>query len=252
MKKSVLAVVILSIFILGCEQTSTTEGYKKEVVVNATLTAGHNLDTLRLLWTGDLEQFYSPAALAIAGATVIVTGVDVDFRDSLLNDRGDRGRYFSQDAGNIILPAKSYRLSITIPGWTGTVTAITTVPDTFHIISATVSEGDTLYYNPLAPVNKFFWTSSIYQATYMPTITYLDRNAAMIPKFYYGDTTSSDFQRPPKIGYRTGLPKDQTNTDLPWVFLSYFGNVQFDIYAVDYNYNDFISQIIPAQGGEFK
>ena len=249
MKNSILGIVFLSIALVGCEQ-ATNEGYKKEVVVNATLTAGLRIDTLRLLWTGEVDKFYNPAALAISNATVIIRGIDVNFYDSLFYDNRNPGRYFSSYPRKVILPTKSYSMAITIPGWPGPITATTTVPDTFSIISATVSTGDTIEYNPLAPVSQFFWSPSNFQGSYLPTIAYLDANAAMIPKVYYGDTTSSDFQRPPKMAYRSGLPKDQTNTDLPWVFLSYFGNLQIDVYAVDNNYSDFINQILTAQGGE--
>ena len=249
MKKSIRGIVLLSLVLFGCEQT-TNEGYKKEVVVNATLTAGLRIDTLRLLWTGEVDKFYNPAALAIPNATVIIRGIDIDFYDSLFYDSRNPGRYFSAYPRKVIFPAKSYSMAITIPGWPGPITAATTVPDTFSIISATVSAGDTIEYNPLAPVHQFFWSPSKFQGSYLPTIAYLDANPAMIPKVYYGDTTASDFQRPPKMSYRSGLPKDQTNTDLPWVFLSYFGNLQIDVYAVDNNYSGFIDQILTAQGGE--
>ena len=42
------------------------------------------------------------------------------------------------------------------------------------------------------------------------------------------------------------------NANLDIWFLSYFGNTQVDIYAVDENMSDFINQVIPAQGGELR
>lgn len=238
---------------MSCEETPTAEGYRKEVVVNGTLFAGHNVDTVWLNWTGYVDKFYDPKALAISGASVVIQGVDVAYYDSLVYDSSNPGRYYSANPANKIEPTKTYRITITTPAPdVRVVTAQTTVPDTFSIVYSTLQNGDTLKYNLLAPAHKFAWSSSNFQATYLPTISYLDSNAAMIPKAFYGDTTSKDFQRPPKVGYRIGLPKDQTNSDLPWVFLSYFGNVQFDVYAVDFNYSDFINQVIPAQGGELR
>ncbi|HTX17316.1 MAG TPA: DUF4249 family protein [Bacteroidota bacterium] len=236
----------------GCEQTNTAEEYRKVPVVNGTLFAGRNIDTLKLNWTGEVDKFYDQSALAIPGASVIIRGIDTPFYDSLLYDPANPGRYYSSDPLRLIQPAKSYSLTIAIPGWNELVSATTTVPDTFRITSCTINDGDTLKYDLYAPVNKFTWSASRFQATYLPTISYLDPNCAMIPKSYYQDTSSSDFQRPPIVDYRVGLPSDQTNTDLPWVFLSYYGNVRFDVYAVDFNYSDFINQIIPAQGGELK
>ncbi len=247
-----LVCAALAMFAFGCEQTNTAEVYRKEPVVNATLFAGQSIDTLKLNWTGEVDKFYDAKALAIPGATIIIRGMDVSFYDSLLYDAAHPGRYYSADSSRIILPARSYGLEITIPGWPTAITAATTVPDTFHIISSTVRNGDTLKYDLLAPVNKFVWSQSKFQATYLPTISYMDSNAALIPKAYHRDTASSNFQRPPRVDYRIGLPKEQTNTELPWVFLSYYGKIQFDIYAVDFNYSDFINQIVPAQGGELK
>ncbi len=253
MKKNIFILVILiSSIITGCEETSTAIDYRKEVVVNGTLTANQNIDTLRLHWTGQVDKFYDLDVLAISNATVIVRGVDVNFYDSLVYDASNPGRYYSTDSNKKITPTKSYKLEVSVPGWTKQVTATTTVPDTFRITSATMSNGDTVRYNLFAPVHEFYWSPSNNYATYVPTITYLDSNAAMIPKAFYSDTTSKDFRRPEIIGYRIGLPKEQQNSDLPWVFLSYYGNIQFDVYAVDFNFSDYINQIIPAQGGELK
>jgi hypothetical protein len=248
--KLIFFTVILSLF-FGCEDTSTAIDYKKIAVVNATLTAGETIDTLHLNWSGRVDTYYDPADYAIPNATVIVRGVDIDFYDSLIYDASNPGRYYSNHPANLITPTKTYTVDISIPGWNH-VSASTTVPDTFSITGSSLHNGDTVWYNPLAEVNNFYWTASKFQNTYFPTITYLDSNAALIPKSYYGDTTSSDFQYPPKIAIRVGLPSDQTNSDLPWVFLSYYGNIRFDVYAIDFNISDYTNQIVPAQGGELK
>jgi hypothetical protein len=252
MKKIFYSILLMSIVaFIGCEETSTAIVYQKEVVVNGTLTAGKNIDTLRINWTGEVDRYYDQKDYAISNAIAVVRGVDIDFYDSLVYDIKNPGRYYSLDASKIITPTKTYSLDVSIPGWNH-LSAVTTVPDTFRITESTLSDGDTVRYNLLAPVNKFYWSPSKLQATYLPTITYLDEKAPLIPKAFYSDTTSKDFQYPQKISYRVGLPQDQANSDVPWVFLTYFGNIQFDVYAVDFNYSDYINQIIPAQGGEIK
>jgi len=254
MKKIFLVAVLLtSIVVMSCEETPTSEVYRKEVVINGTLFAGQNVDTVWLNWTGYVNQYYDPKALAISDASVIIRGVDVAFYDSLVHDPLNPGRYYSTNPLNKIQPTKTYKITITTPAPdVRVVTAQTTVPDTFSITYTSLKEGDTIQYNLLAPAHEFSWSPSRFQETYLPTIRYLDSGAAMIPKSFYGDTTSTDFRRPDKVDYRIGMPKDQTNTLLPWVFLSYYGNVQFEVYAVDFNYSDFINQIIPAQGGELR
>jgi len=252
MKKIFFLLSVSALFIIGCEDTSTNLIYQKEVVVNATLEAGKSIDTLWLNWTGEVDKYYDPANYAITTAIVIVNGVDVNFIDTLQHDPAHPGRYFSVDTAKKITPTKTYRLTVTVPEGTKQVTAITTVPDTFHITSATMSDGEIVTYNTNAPVHKFYWTQSNNYASYLPTITYLDENPPLIPKAYYPDTNSVDFERPPKIDFRPGVPKDQANSDLPWVFLNYYGNIQFDVYAVDFNITDYLNQVVPNQGGELR
>lgn len=250
-KKAFVIILFASMITWGCEETSTSISYQKEPVVNATLESGQIIDTLWLQWTGEIDKVYEPSSYAISNASVVVRGLDSDFYDSLAYDPQNPGRYYSVDPTKMIRPAETYSLSIAIPGWSQQVTAVTTVPDTFSIISSTLTDGDTVLYDTHAPVHQFYWSPSNDYGTYLPTVTYLDSFPALIPKFFY-DTTSVDFERPPSIAYRAGLPKDQQNSDLPWVFLSYYGNIQFDVYAVDFNYSDYLNQSIPAQGGELK
>lgn len=245
--------VVSILFLTGCEETVTSESYRREVVISGTLTANRNIDTIKVSWTGVVDQKYDMNNLAITDAIVIVRGIDVAFYDSLIYDAAVPGRYYSTDPAKIILPTKTYQLTVrtTIPE-TRVVTAVTTVPDEFEISGATMSDGDTIRFDFFAPPNSFYWTASKLAATYLPTITYLDSGAALIPKIFYRDTLSKDFQKPEKVGYRIGLPPEQLNTELPWIFLSYYGNIQFDVYAIDNNYSDFINQYIPAQGGELR
>ena len=240
------------IFFIGCDESPSGFDYQKEVVVSGTLVAGQSVDTLKLHWTGEVDKFYDRNSLAISDAIVLIQNADGTLFDSLAYDPANPGRYYSIDSTRIIEPAKTYKLYVktTAPDMRE-ITGTTTVPDTFSIISATVRNNDTLKYDVFAPVNEFYWTPSKFAATYLPTVFSLDQDAAMIPKAFYPDTSSEDFQRPDKIGYRVGLPKEQTNTVLPWVFLSYYGKTQFEIYAVDENYNDFLNQVA-AQGGELK
>ncbi len=254
-KKNIAATLSLFFFLTlnGCEEPNSGYDYDKQVVVNGTLTAGQNVDTLKLHWTSEVDKFYDRKALAIPGAIVLIKNSDGSVFDSLWYDTSNPGRYYSNDPAKKIEPTKTYLLYVKTPSPDSRiVTGMTTVPDTFSIIYSSVKNNDTLIYNPNASPHLFAWSPSKTLGTYLPTIFSLDSNAAMIPKEFYGDTTKKDFQRPEKIAYRVGLPREQTNTLLPWVFLNYFGNTRFDIFAIDENSADFLNQVIPAQGGELK
>ena len=241
-----------AIFFASCDETALIADYQKDVVVNANLEEGRSIDTIKVQWTGEVDKKYIVANQAIVGATVVVKSSDGSFIDTLVYDLTNPGRYFSNDPNKKIRALQTYELYIKTPAPdVRIVTGVTIVPDTFSMATSTINGGDTVKYNPLASPNKFTWTSSNYHATYLPTITSLDVNAALIPKFFIRDTLSKDYRRPDKVGYRVGLPKEQRNTELPWIFLNYFGNTRFDVYAVDFNYSDFLNQIV-AQRGELK
>ncbi len=252
MKINLIILLFVTLFFISCEETLSPAEYQKSVVVNGYLEEGRSIDTVKLQWTGAVDKYYDLSTQAIVGATVIVKSTDGSFVDTLIYDPTIPGRYYSNDVNKKIKARLTYELYVKTPSPDiRIVTGTTTVPDTFSMASSTLKTGDTLKYNPLAAPNNFNWTNSDLHATYLPTITSLDVNAAMIPKFFIRDTTSKDFRKPDKVGYRIGLPKEQTNTELPWIVLGYYGNTRFDVYAVDFNYSDFLNQIV-AQGGELK
>ncbi len=241
-----------AIFFISCDETTLSADYQKEVVINGYLEEGHSIDSVKIQWTGEVDQEYIVAKQAIVGAIVVVKSNDGSFIDTLIYDPAIPGRYFSNDSNKKIKARKTYELYIKTPAPdVRIVTGVTTVPDTFSIATSTIKNGDTVRYDPFAVANNFTWTSSDLHSSYLPTITSLDANAAMIPKFFIRDTTSKDFRKPDKVGYPPGLPKEQVRIELPWIFLNYFGNTRFDVYAVDFNYSDFLNQIV-AQGGELK
>ena len=241
------------VFFYGCDETMSGFDYKKDVVVNGILTAGQNVDTLKLHWTGEVDKFYDRKAMAISGAVVLIQNADGTTFDSLVYVDSGVGYYHSIDPLKIIEPTKTYRLYVETPDPDKrVVTSTITVPDTFSLFYATVNNNDTLKYDVNAPPHFFYWTPSNFAATYLPTVSSLDPGAALIPKSFYPDTTSKDFQYPKKKDFRVGLPVEQTYTILPWVFLNYFGHTRFEIYAVDKNYSDFLNQFVTAQGGELK
>jgi hypothetical protein len=241
--------IITALFLASCSETIAPTAYKKEIVVNALLYSGRSVDTVKLQWTGEVTQFYNPSAKAVSGAIVKIIGVGFPFVDSLVYDPLNPGRYYSANPSKIIEPTRTYQLFVRTPDGIE-ITGMTTVPDTFSITLSTIRNGDTVRYDPFAPLNVIKWSDSRFHGTYLPTIESLDSNASLIPKFFERDTINNP--KPQKIGYRAGLPKEQTSTELPWIFLTYFGTNSFNVYAIDENYSDFLNQLIPAQGGELR
>jgi hypothetical protein len=248
--KTLFSVMLISfLFLAGCEESDSSFAYEKRIVVTGLIEAGRSVDSIRLVYTGDPAKFYDPIEYAIRDAKVVIIGKDVSYVDTLKHDPTRPGRYYTTDTTKIIFPTKSYRLSVTTSDGRS-LSAETTVPDTFRLTFSTLTDRSVIRYDPLAPVNKFEWTESKLVGTYLPTISSMDVNAARIPRSFFNDTTSNP--PPDKIGYRVGLPKDQTSTELPWIVLSYFGTTRFDVFAVDENYNSFLNQFVTGQGGELR
>ncbi|NUN70574.1 MAG: DUF4249 family protein [Bacteroidetes bacterium] len=242
-------ILLTALTATGCEESASSFSYERQVVVTGLLEAGNNVDTLKLVYTGEVDKTFSPSAYAVTNAVVKIIGTDVAFTDSLVHDPSNPGRYYSTDPSKIILPTKSYRLDVrTADG--KSITATTTVPDTFSMLFSTLKDKDTVRYDVKKQVNIFAWTPSRLHGTYLPTVWSTDSNAALIPKSFRRDTV--DVPKPDKLGYRVGLPKEQTYTELPWIFLSYYGTTKIDVYAVDENYSSFLNQFVAGQGGELR
>ncbi len=243
-----LTLIIIIVF-TGCEESASSFTYEKRITVTGLIESNRPVDTLKLMYTGEVDKLYDPSQLAITNAVVRVVGVDVLFDDTLAYDPMNPGRYYSKNPSNIILPTKTYRLDVvTADG--KRVSAVTTVPDTFSLVYSTIANNSTVKYNTGLPVNFFAWTPSRLHGTYLPTISSLDSGAARILKSFIRDTTSG--QPPDKVGYRVGLPKEQTYTELPWIVLSYYGTIRFDVFAIDDNYTNFLNQFVTSQGGELR
>jgi hypothetical protein len=245
--------LLASVVFSGCDESTSPLEYRKEVVVNATLVAGQSLKEVQLTWTGTADGVYRASDLGIAGAMVIITDVNNGLVDTLDGVNSSPGLYRAQDFFLPVLRLHTYELYVRTPEPdVRIVTGSTTVPDTFSIVHSTLHFGDTVRYDPDAPVHSLEWSASRNFASYLPTVSSLDASPALIPKAYYGDTTSPGFKRPPRIIYRIGLPKAQTTSDLPWLFLNYYGLTRFDVFAVDENCSDFLSQWLALQKGELK
>jgi len=249
MKNVLYSLILISLAIVGCDESASSVSYNKQIVVTGLIEAGRSVDTVKLVYTGEVDKVYTPAAYAITNAVVRIVGTDVAYIDTLVHDPLNPGRYYSNDTTKIIQATKTYKLEIkTADG--SSVSAVATVPDTFSMIYSTIVDNSTVHYNTGTPVNFFAWTPSRFHGTYLPTVWSMDSAAPRIPKSFIKDTTA--FPTPEKISYRIGLPKEQTYTELPWIFLTYFGKNRFEIYAVDENYTRFLNQFAAAQGGELR
>jgi hypothetical protein len=197
--------------------------------------ANQPIDSIIVRRTARLDEYVSGPALSIRGAIVVVTGNGI--ADTLKEMQGFPGYYTSvRNPRNIIKPRQAYDLFVQTPDGR-TVTASTTVPDTFHIIGKENFPRILHYRQGLYMID---WTSSNNYSDYITSVTSLDlSNLDPIPSDF-GNRDNEN--KPSRTSYGFNYI-DNTHTEIPWFTFNYYGENALSIEAIDKNYYDFIRQL---------
>lgn len=241
MKSCIVVSLITLIGINGCSEPTYPSEYSNQIVVQGYLMANQPIDSIIVRRTARLEEYVSESSLAINGATVVITGNDIV--DTLKAMPGNPGFYTSMRIPqNIIKPKQTYTLFVRTPD-DRTVTATTTVPDTFHIIGKEAFP-QVLHYRkgPIDNPTKLYtidWTSSNTFSDYITSVTSLDSLADQIPRDF-GNNDNNE-RKPERTSYGFNYI-DMTHAEIPWFTFNYYGQHMLAILAIDKNYYDFIRQ----------
>lgn len=226
----------------SCSEPTYPSEYSNQVVVQGYLMANQPIDSIIVRRTARLEEYVSEANLAINGAIVIITSNEINgIVDTLKAMPGNPGFYTStRNPQNIIKPKQTYTLFVRTPDGR-TVTATTTVPDTFHII-AKETFPRVIYYRKgpdTDPTKPYIidWTSSSMHSDYITSVTSLDSLADQIPR----DFGNNNEEKPNRTSYGFNYI-DKTHTEIPWFTFHYYGKHMLAILAIDNNYYNFIRQ----------
>lgn len=241
MKYFIFVSLITLIGINGCSEPTYPSEYSNQIVVQGYLMANQPIDSIIVRRTARLEEYVSESNLAINGATVVITGNGIT--DTLKAMPGNIGFYTSmRNPQNIIKPKQTYTLLVRTPD-DRTVTATTTVPDTFHIIGKKAFPR-VLHYRkgPNDDPTKLYtidWTSSNTFSDYITSVTSLDSIADQIPRDF-GNNENNE-RKPERTSYGFNYI-DITHAEIPWFTFNYYGKHMLAILAIDKNYYDFIRQ----------
>lgn len=241
MKYFIFVSLITLIGINGCSEPTYPSEYSNQIVVQGYLMANQPIDSIIIRRTARLEEYVSESSLAINGATVVITGNGVV--DTLNAMPGNPGLYTStRIPQNIIKPKQTYTLFVRTPD-DRTVTATTTVPDTFHIIGKEAFPRVLRYRkgpddNP-TKLYSIDWTSSNTFSDYITSVTSLDSLAGQIPQDF-GNNDNNE-RKPERTSYGFNYI-DITHAEIPWFTFNYYGQHMLAILAIDKNYYDFIRQ----------
>lgn len=248
LKLNIILLAIAAFFFIGCEESTQPNEYSNQLVVSAFLTAEQPIDSVFVGHTGNLLEYYSPRDCAITNATVRITLIDTinptaNVTYTLTHDINHPGRYYSS---SIILPTRTYLLSIEAPGYP-IVTGKTTVPDTFSIVNRN-DFPDTVTFDPTIPAYKLYWTSSNHYSDYIGSVASIDSSAADIPS----DFRTANDPKPDKTSIFNFNNPNNTSVSITWLAINYYGKNFITIEAADYNYFDFLRQYVVSTGTELR
>jgi hypothetical protein len=238
---------LLVFIVVGCEEPTQPDDYSHKLVVSAFLTAEQPIDSVFITRTAGLLEYYDPAQLAITDAVVEITLVDslnpsANVVYTLSHDAARPGRYYSSA---IILPLRTYLLSVNAPGYPP-VSGKTSVPDTFSVINKD-EFADTIVFDPNRATYTLRWNACKNYSCYVISIASLDTGASDIPSVLRGN----EDEKPDRTAFGFITP-DNNSIPIPWLAINYYGRNSIAVEAADYNYFEFLRQIVVSYGTELR
>jgi hypothetical protein len=239
MQKIFLLAILYLLVLGGCKEPTSPNEYRNELVVCGFLIANENVPDITVRRTARIDEFYTPEAVAITNALVIVAGNGLV--DTLEHSRGIPGTYYSTHStigpGRwAIKPATSYTLTVIAPGYP-VVTGTTTVPDAIELTNRADIPRQLTY---LDGSLRLEWNANNHYADFLFSVTSLDSPAVKIDRNNpHADTT----RLPGRTKFQFGL-YGMDHTIVPWFTFNYYGRNSIAISAIDSNYYDFIRQTI--------
>ena len=131
--------------LLSACETATQNNYKPYYVVESYLVANRQLPEVRLSTTNPINNVYSFEDVAVANAEVQIRLLQKDNStiDEVFTYSSDSAGIYHANLGHKVEPDRTYQLHISLNGGSDIITASTTVPESFEVISEVL---DTIVY----------------------------------------------------------------------------------------------------------
>jgi len=253
-----LSMVVLFAF-AACDPY-TQDGFEEQMVVEAFLTAGDPLPSVKLSKTLPFDQEYTFEAAALSGLDVrLIRTTNSGATEAVLEyvESDQRGVYVAADESRTVTPGLVYRLEVREdPMSSPVLTSETFVPGDFDLIS---TNGNSFIYQGPDQFEPTF-TISFYpgrQNYYVASTLALDPDNFPLTPFYAGfldeDDDPDQFLRVSSGIINEGnyeINEDNTITiKLPWIAIAYYGPNEVSFYAIDTNLYDYIRSLSIQLGG---
>ena len=228
-----LVIILAAVTLSGCSEPSYPSEYSNQVVVQGYLMAYQPIDSIVIRRTAQIDEYATGQRLAMRGALVVISGNGIV--DTLKEKLGYPGYYTSvRIPRNIIQPKTTYSLYVKVSDGRS-VTAQTTVPDTFHIIDKDKFPRVLHYRKGLYSID---WTSSNTYSDYITSVTSVDLSVENPIPNNFGDNE----RKPDRTSYGFNYI-EKTHAEIPWFTFNYYGETALSVTAVDENYYAFIRQL---------
>jgi hypothetical protein len=258
--KTALIFSLFSLMLWRCDSGTNAE-FKSEYVVESYLFALEKLPEVRLSRTVPVGQRYDFDEQAVSGAEVTISLLPqtpsppvfiFHYRESDIP-----GVYVPDDTTHLVLPLRTYQLSINIPNDQTTLTSTTIVPDTFQILS---SNADTVVFGSGEQLN-IITSSTFYpgrQNVFVFSTEAFDVSVENLTPFFSdffdeAEDNLDDFRKnesPPVNEGNYDLNPDGTFTiKVPWISFAFFGKNIISVNAIDDNLFNFITDLNLQSGG---
>jgi len=249
--------LLLSVLIISCDPSPNSD-YQRYVVVESHLIAEQYLPPLLLSWSMPVEQKYEFEAAALLHA---------DVRVQIRNEQGEVTHNFPYEMVqpgiympelyiiHRVRPRQTYHLIADIPDF-GRVTATTSVPDTFSVVSpvprSVVYQRDTLRIRISNP------STEARQNVYLFQTTASDIREENMTPFYrglvdQGDSSVDEFTNNSSAPINESnfrITEDgQVELQFPWIAAAFYGENRIVANSLDRNLVDLLRSQSVQNGG---
>lgn len=256
-----IILVVLGIFLSSCEQYTQDE-YREFYVVESYLVANRPLPTVRLTRTLPLEERYLIQDAGIANAKVEINLLNdnrsVEKTYSYSHKSNNTRGVYAINSRDPVLPRREYRLIVTFPDNSDTLTSTTIVPGSFETVGSVID-------------------STFYQSTEQITITttqseYPGRQSYFIFSLiagnpieenltpFYNDQAGDNNEDSDDFTINSSGIINEDNYDInsdetltlrvPWLAVAFYGDNEIVANTIDNNLYDFLrSQEVQTGSG---
>ena len=252
-------IIVFALLLGGCDSLTRSE-FQPEYVIEAYLEAGQNLPQIRVSRTAPVNASYNIEELGVNEAQVRVHLLG---RDGSIETTYTYGRHHKRESGVYdfvngrveVLPLRTYRLEVEIPGGT-LISSQTTVPDRIRVIHVSadtvVFQAEPRYTFDLSPPT-YPGRQSVFVFSTFATGDVDDLTPFARSLFDSGDVTIEDLRQrtSPVLNEENfeRLPNGALRIEFPWLAIYFFGRNEVRVQALDDNLHDFIRSQMVQQGG---